>query len=185
MRHKIGAADDEDVEIHNHLAWRNVVELADDKGNDVGSATVATHREGQADAAAAKGSANDGTHKRLEAHLAVDKKEVFDVQHLLPEDEAERAHHNAIDGVGSELGTQHLEADGKQYAVDNEIEHTDGQRDACRDVEHGRDTADAATDNLGWQHKRRPRKGVDQNAERDDHIRQYQFRFILENMHIM
>ena len=117
---------------------------------------------------------DDGTHKWVEGHNAVLKEQTFHVQALLPQDKAGRRHNDAIDGVGAELRTQHLEAYGKQNAVDDEVKHTDRQRYTAGNVQHRRDTTDATAHNLGGQHKRRPRKGVGQNAESDDYIREYQ-----------
>ena len=58
------------------------------------------------------------------------------MQHLLPEDEAQRTHHDAVDGVGAELGAKDLEAYGKEDGIDDEVEHTDWQRHTGGDVEH-------------------------------------------------
>ena len=104
---EVGAADNHDVEIHDYLAGRDVVVLGENQGNDVGSTAVAAHSEGCPDADAAQGATDDGTHETAElGHL----EEVLDMQHLLPEDEAYGGHHDAVDGVGAELGAKHLEA---------------------------------------------------------------------------
>ena len=183
VRHEIGTADDEDVKIHNHLAGRNVVELRHYQRDDVRSATVATHREGEADAAAAKGATDNGAHEGVKSHFTVNQEKLADIETLLPDNEKQRRHDDTVDGVGSELGAQHLEADGQQDAVDDEVQHTDRQRYVGCNVEHRRNTAYAAANNLGGQHEGRPREGVDGYAECDDHIGKYQLGFFLEDMH--
>jgi len=180
---EVGAADDEDIQVHDHLARRDVVELGEDEGDDVGAAAVAAHGEGEADAAAAESAADDGAHEGVKGHRALLEEKSLDMQTLLPQDEEERRHDDAINGVGAKLGAEHLEADDEEDAVDDEIQDTDGQRDAGGDIQDRRNTADATTDNFGRKHECRPGEGVDSDAEGDDDIRKNEFGFFLKDMH--
>ena len=157
------------VEYLKKLTTLYLDDSEDDEGDDIGAATVTPHGEGEANTCAAEGAADDGTHEVAKLrHI----EEVLHMQHLLPEDEAERTHHDAIDCVGAELRPQHFEADYQQYTVDDEVHHTDGELDTHSIIQHRRDTTHAATDNLGRQHERRPCKGVNHDPQRDNHVGQ-------------
>ena len=119
---EIGASHDDDVNKHDDTTGRYIMVLADYQCNDVGTAGVASHDETQADAQTAESATNDGTHEGVKLHGAVGiHEEILHMKALLPHNEEDRAHGNAVDGVGTELGAQHFEADGHEYTIKDKV----------------------------------------------------------------
>lgn len=63
MGDKERTSDDKDIEVHDYLARGNIVVLAEDEGDDVGTAGVAAHGESKTDASTTEGTADDGAHE--------------------------------------------------------------------------------------------------------------------------
>ena len=82
------------------------------------------------------------------------------MESLLPHDEEDARHSDAINGIGAKLGTEQTESDGQKDAIEDEVENTDGDVDAGGIIEDGGEAADTAADNLRRQHEGRPSEGV-------------------------